>query len=220
MPFNKTSIVTILPADLIAAVKACQNNSAEELYAQIRKQDECYREYHVKGLHHFELAIDLLPQPYPLVSDIYKNHSYNLMPFLVETFQIQKGVFYSLKQFRDALFAINSDDNPDHAHRGICDQLEARIDYDHCYNYLTWILSDQNEPLFRISDWLREQFQLWPEFSGDLHYPVPAPDGSSPMMYFQYRADEDNLWNFEYGKSRKRLLRFLQEQFSKEFPDV
>lgn len=53
---------------------------------------------------------------------------------------------------------------------------------------------------------LYPMFRKWPEFSGTVGYPVPAPKGISPESYYWSSVD---LWEGEYGSARKRLLAFL-----------
>jgi hypothetical protein len=52
---------------------------------------------------------------------------------------------------------------------------------------------------------LEEAFRRWPEYSGDVDYPVPywpmSPDAA-------YNATDD-VWVGEYGEARLRLVDFL-----------
>lgn len=219
MPFNTNRVETVLPSHLIAAVKACQNSSAEELLAQIRKQHEEYREYRLKGLHDYDIRIT--DTEYRKLSEVHAEHRDDLLSYLVSVFKPQAGVFYPIEQFKAALFAVNTGDDPHHAHRSICVQIESRIDYDHCYLQYGWVLDKADNPLFLMQKWMFEQFKKWPQFSGDLGYPVPSPDMEMDAQE-AYDWLEDEYWNpqTEYGRMRIDLLKFLQEQFSKEFPDV
>jgi hypothetical protein len=50
-------------------------------------------------------------------------------------------------------------------------------------------------------------FKAWPEYSGDLYYPVPA-EGCAPHEAYN---DTDNMWDSDtaYGQARWRLLNFM-----------
>lgn len=52
-------------------------------------------------------------------------------------------------------------------------------------------------------------FKMWPEFSGEIHYPVPGG-----MYAFDFAPG--SLWVGEYGQSRLRLLDFMIQELSKE----
>ncbi len=53
---------------------------------------------------------------------------------------------------------------------------------------------------------LRRLFAAWPEFSGDLEYPVPHPDPErSPSAAYDGTL---RPWDGAYGLSRRRLLDF------------
>jgi hypothetical protein len=52
---------------------------------------------------------------------------------------------------------------------------------------------------------LDEIFVQWPEYSGDIKYPVPHPE-HSPMDAFVFVR---YIWIEEYGATRKRLLDFI-----------
>ena len=45
--------------------------------------------------------------------------------------------------------------------------------------------------------------QSWPEFSGNMHYPVPHPGLPPETAYTEKRKVEK--WSGEYGESRRRL---------------
>ena len=53
----------------------------------------------------------------------------------------------------------------------------------------------------------------WPEFSGELLYPVPHPDFDCPEEAFS-RVPDYEMWcpNHPYGAARLRLLDWLIEQ--------
>lgn len=217
MPYQPVS-VTINPTDLISAVKSCDQISAEKLFEAVQAQSRYYRDSQIKRLGQMYLQANNAESI--SLYDLHQKHGNHLLDYLVSNFRNEAGLFYSIGAFKAALFAVNTDEDPDHEHRGICDQIDSRIDYENCYGSQAWILDKQGQPLFRIKSWLKTQFKLWPEFSGETRYPVPSLNPlNSAEEYFQYRADEDAMWKGEYGKSRKRLLKFLQEQFSKEFPE-
>jgi len=49
-----------------------------------------------------------------------------------------------------------------------------------------------------------EAFSAWPEFSGDVNYPVPHIDGANAAYWHNW-----DLWSGEYGAARMRLLNFV-----------
>lgn len=60
--------------------------------------------------------------------------------------------------------------------------------------------------------WVPEQTHDWPEFSGDLMYPVPSPTpGVSPEKAYHEAATEKTVWTGPYGEARLRLLDYLIE---------
>lgn len=66
-----------------------------------------------------------------------------------------------------------------------------------------------------LSTELRRLWVDWPDYSGELTFPVPAPDGTHPGAYFlrssrmSNRDDHLRRWSGEYGESRKALLNYL-----------
>ena len=56
----------------------------------------------------------------------------------------------------------------------------------------------------------------WPEFSGDVRFPVPSPWGGDPDYVYLHTLDVD-FWNplHSYGATRLRLLDWLIEELSK-----
>lgn len=56
-----------------------------------------------------------------------------------------------------------------------------------------------------VDNRLYEIFRMWPEYSGEVNYPVPHPK-YSPMDAFIL---EKNVWIGEYGAARRRLLDFI-----------
>lgn len=65
---------------------------------------------------------------------------------------------------------------------------------------------------------LTNKFRLWPEFSGNVAYPIPDPLGGLIAFVKHY----ESLWdeNTEYGKARRRLLDFLIEEFEKDLKEM
>lgn len=57
-------------------------------------------------------------------------------------------------------------------------------------------------------------FEAWPEYSGELFYPVPCPHGGSPRDAFNFSGDE--MFTGEYGAARIRLLQFIIDTLTKE----
>ena len=57
-----------------------------------------------------------------------------------------------------------------------------------------------------IRQLMKPMFEQWPEYSGDINYPVPHKIESSSLAFANI-----NKWSGEYGESRKRLLNFLKE---------
>ena len=55
---------------------------------------------------------------------------------------------------------------------------------------------------------MRDLFLLWPKYSGDSFYPVPY-DSMEPVDAY---LEIGNVWEGEYGASRKELLAFLIAQ--------
>jgi hypothetical protein len=70
-----------------------------------------------------------------------------------------------------------------------------------CYN-LELIMS--GELAFSRRCLLR-QFMSWPEFSGNITYPVPLEGTKNPATVYWARQNHDK-WVGEYGDARRRLL--------------
>lgn len=65
---------------------------------------------------------------------------------------------------------------------------------------------------------LKEIFKQWPEFSGDIVYPI-AIDGAKDQatwLQFDLASDEGAMWTGEYGAARIRLLDFCIVTLEKE----
>lgn len=74
-----------------------------------------------------------------------------------------------------------------------------------CYNVEMATFNTEGADDLAMNQRMSAAFPEWPEFSGDLRYPVPYQD-CDPMTVFH---GTDLLWEGEYGGSRKRLLSFL-----------
>ena len=99
------------------------------------------------------------------------------------------------EKLRDLRSYVNSDEFEDSVY-GICHliiRFEDRTDVDVYY-------------------WLSAQFRKWPEFSGNLEYPVRGYDDLSPGLAFS--SSYWQMWHpsHPYGAARRRLLDFLIEQ--------
>lgn len=89
----------------------------------------------------------------------------------------------------EALLKIR-DDGPEFKSVGICGNL---------------VLEEQFS-LEIQEDWLEEQFLSWPEFSGDINFPVPDDSFGAADAYFS----SAEMWDdSSYGQARWRLLDFL-----------
>lgn len=105
------------------------------------------------------------------------------------------------------LEALKSIDVEDISDMGICGMVE---DYLEDLGY--------DEPNSLVQEQLQPIFPLWPEFSGDIRFPVPAPENyGSPENYF-FVADEYEMWSktHPYGAARRRLLEFCINQLEKD----
>lgn len=91
---------------------------------------------------------------------------------------------------------------------GICSLLD--------YVIQAFSLGDECEALDDI-DWIESVldavFIKWPEYSGDVNFPVPASNGKGPLMAASAWLRHDK-WTGEYGESRRRLLQFLIEDLT------
>ncbi|MNR00182.1 hypothetical protein D3C85_1159470 [compost metagenome] len=75
----------------------------------------------------------------------------------------------------------------------ICDSLHASVCYDDVIEF--------------VEIWLDDTFPKWPEYSGNLVYPVPFKNMDPKDAY-----NNLDCWLGEYGETRIRLLDFLIEQ--------
>jgi hypothetical protein len=74
---------------------------------------------------------------------------------------------------------------------------------------------------------LDDSFKSWPDFSGSLMFPVPAPDNmwgaGAYYGYFQDRTDgTNNMYDKRtaYGKSRHRLILHVLKEFKKKLEEL
>lgn len=72
-----------------------------------------------------------------------------------------------------------------------------------CSNIYRGLSCNRNEDL--VEEWLYDSFKVWPEFSGDLDYPISVTDQDPEV---QYCCTKDKTVG-EYGAARKRLAEFL-----------
>ena len=59
--------------------------------------------------------------------------------------------------------------------------------------------------------WLRDTATKWPEFSGNIAYPVPSTTDAPDTAYWV-----DNIWIGEYGATRQRLVAFLLDNLEQD----
>lgn len=89
------------------------------------------------------------------------------------------------------------------SNHGLCERIKA--------------CSGDHEERIAIQNALRQCFRMWPEYSGDLVYPVPSPDGYEDDEYAAECAyDQLDLWTGPYGEARMRLLDFIIQTLSEE----
>lgn len=74
---------------------------------------------------------------------------------------------------------------------------------------------DEFDPA-RHWDVIFDLFSRWPEFSGNLRFPVPHPTESPQDGFF---STSWNMWLGEYGEARFRLLRFMIETLEATCPN-
>lgn len=96
-------------------------------------------------------------------------------------------------------------------HKGICGNVQDKLD-------CTYGVS---ESVYR--DWIYVQnniFNKWPEFSGNIIYPVPLRlfwvIPVDPALGFNPMFNGLNRWSGQYGRARKRLLRFIIEELDEK----
>jgi hypothetical protein len=88
----------------------------------------------------------------------------------------------------------------------LCHELlhDGKIDTDTgiCTNIEYLALRD-DQSISYLESLLWEAFRAWPEFSGNVNYPVPCGDDSQAGYW------RTALWEGEYGAARMRLLNFV-----------
>ncbi|HVH93264.1 MAG TPA: hypothetical protein VM783_18005 [Candidatus Acidoferrum sp.] len=86
----------------------------------------------------------------------------------------------------------------------------VEIDAGLCYN-VAKAYPDNAIMRVEVRQWLARQFPHWPEYSGQLHYPVPHPTHSASDAYEIATCEDGDAWDesTEYGAARHRLLDFL-----------
>lgn len=52
----------------------------------------------------------------------------------------------------------------------------------------------------------------WSRYSGNPHFPVPAPDGGCPKNFF----NNNHKWSGEYGQLRLELIGYLIQKINEE----
>ena len=91
---------------------------------------------------------------------------------------------------------------------GICSLLDHVIRFS--------LLADAN-PILNDDEWvdsvLWSAFSRWPEFSGEVGFPVRAP-GSDNVFCAMSAYHQLDKWAGEYGDARRRLLQFLIEDLT------
>lgn len=70
----------------------------------------------------------------------------------------------------------------------------------------------------RESQYVKELFISWPEYSGNIMFPVPSPQGRSPSA--EFALNHDNLWTGEYGASRRRLLDYMIQSVQNDIAET
>lgn len=69
------------------------------------------------------------------------------------------------------------------------------------------------------TDHLHSLFETWPEWSGDLWYPVPSNQPNVHPSALFYR-EQGNMWKGEYGKARMRLLEHCISELEKQLKEA
>lgn len=73
------------------------------------------------------------------------------------------------------------------------------------------LVSDPSTHYGSVRRILSELFKLWPQFSGNIYYPVPDPNSSSdPIWAYDYAQDFERMWDRRtlYGRLRWELLNY------------
>ena len=89
---------------------------------------------------------------------------------------------------------------------GICTNIEEQLRGASCDDdYICTIVE-----MFFLRAVVNKIWPLWPEFSGDTHYPIPG------AKYTYLYLSNGEHWKGEQGELRRELLQFTIEQLSKE----
>ena len=83
--------------------------------------------------------------------------------------------------------------------------------YGLCYNLDVAIRAAGYPDFISGHDIIQKYASLWPEFSGDVEYPVPYDMYGERIAYI-----EMDLWVGEYGAARRRLAGFIADCLEKE----
>lgn len=87
--------------------------------------------------------------------------------------------------------------------KGICSAIA-----DSLHSFGSFTLDEQLRG--KVFDLLEDTFTKWPEYSGDITYPVPRPAGYvSQSEHYWGDAKTEGMWTGEYGACRMRLLYFI-----------
>lgn len=98
----------------------------------------------------------------------------------------------------------------------LADGAEPRIPYQGICHII------ENEFGDNSLDLIKKKFRDWPEFSGELNYPVPAPEHTMVTAFEAFEAfllKGLDFWSGEYGAARRRLCGFLAQEIRKEIGD-
>ena len=93
----------------------------------------------------------------------------------------------------------------------------------HCWNF---VIRSGNSTVAKMLHRIKDaSTEAWPEYSGDIVYPVPAPEGYLPAnesanASASLRAEHcyehsPDCWVGEYGDTRRRLCAFQAEYLNK-----
>lgn len=94
--------------------------------------------------------------------------------------------------------------------------LEQLADPNHQPNGTQSICSHLIENRISMS-YLFTLFKKWPEFSGELMFPVPSRSVLEPQEQYRYCYTYGRLWFGEYGAARRRLAAFLAKELREAY---
>lgn len=100
-----------------------------------------------------------------------------------------------------------------------CDYVLANVDKQNelsrqglCVNWVNWWYYSYNTyPQKRFTTVFDFIIKSWPEYSGDLDYPV----GKRTFNLYYMRVDKTNMYSGSYGASRLRLLSYIRNSLIK-----